>query len=212
MFSLTKLISGGRCGQTTDLPLLPSHLWVPFDNHRVSETSWGRCKTAYSSFQEQETDSSNRELVQASPVQTQEVTDTNVQGSGKWLHWNVAPGSGRNQQPVNREARSAQRNNSNGSCGDNWLCPSAGSVWFLFPSFPPNPAPSLWFMQKMRGGVYWTLSSSGSSPVQAPELHMEACFCLPPSHSPGHRWALEIYLHAVGGSHLLRGLKVKWKC
>ena len=50
MFSLSKLISGDRYGQTTDLPLLPSHLWVPFDIHRVSETSrgrntWGGCKT-----------------------------------------------------------------------------------------------------------------------------------------------------------------------
>ena len=165
MFSLTKLISGGRCGQTTDLPLLPSHLWVPFDNHRVSETSWGTCKTAYSSFQEQETDSSNRELVQASPVQTQEVTDTNVQGSGKWLHWNVVTGSKRNQQPVNREARSAQRNNSNGSCGDNWLCPSAGSVWFLFPSFPSKSSTlSLVYADERQGlpdsFILWHLTSS----------------------------------------------------
>lgn len=86
--------------------------------------------------------------------------------------------------------------------------PSAGSVWFLSPSFPSKS----WFLQKLSGGVCWIPSSSGgsSSKLQSTKGKLSSPFhpctpspswytppLTPPSQSPGHRGALGLDLCAM---------------
>lgn len=88
MFSLTEVMSGGRCGQTTDLHLLSSHPWVPFNSHRASEASrgrgvWGVCKIEPGQVSKGRDLTARGEVAQTSLVQTQEATVPSVQGCGR---------------------------------------------------------------------------------------------------------------------------------
>lgn len=77
-------------------------------------------------------------------------------------------------------------------------------------SFPSKSSPPFQYMQKLRGGVCWTLSSSGSPPAPGGSFLLPPTsaphLLSPPSHTPGNRWGLEVDLHTIGGTHLLRGL------